>query len=411
MSDLKHFLVERGWISAVAFAAALIFCFVIFPYLTHKAFLPYDIDGHGGLGQGLYHCKALSFYPSCEPTIQRAPVYPLIVFGLIAIHPSWYPYTILVFQCFIFGAIIQVVFSMVLSFASIRKAQMISLACALHPYLIWFTSRIWIELCIVLLFTSLMYSLICYSRHPTLVKAGGIGILLGIACLTKQTFLPYIFLIPIGLYFLNFQKKECLLILLLSMAVISPWTIRNWKLTHSFIPIQLLLGYNMQIGDYLVEHPLSKEWWLKAYKQNLEPIANEADTVLGPKSPSWQKEIYIEHKALNNSLKHYLNDPLFLLKKMLFNTWAFWFVGGINSYNLPALYIFFLFLQGLILLLFVEATWRIWRYQGIKNIHSLINFFVWLYFLSHLPVLSESRFSLPLIPTMMAYGFGWPAKK
>jgi uncharacterized membrane protein len=62
-------------------------------------------------------------------------------------------------------------------------------------------------------------------------------------------------------------------------------------------------------------------------------------------------------------------------------------------------------------LFFVEATWKIWRYDGFKNIHSLILILVWLYFLSHLPVLSESRFSLPLIPTMMAYGFGWPFKK
>lgn len=410
MSTFKHFFLERGWISFIAFTAALVFCFVIFPLLSTKGFLPNDIDGHGSLALGLYHCGTLSFYPDCEPTVQRAPLYPLFLLGIVALNPSWYPSSVIVFQCFIFAATIQVLFSIVHSFASLRRAQIISLAGALHPYLIWFTSRIWIEHFIVLFFTLLVYCLINYGKNATLRKAFIIGAVLGLACITKQTFLPYALIIPLSLYYLKFPWRHSCLIFILSLLIIAPWTLRNWNLTHNFIPVQLLLGYNMQIGDYLVENPTSKEWWLKAYMKGVEPIEIESREKFKNK-PSWEKEIYIEKKTLKNSLEHYFRDPVFFLKKLAFNLWAFWFMGGINSYNMPWFYATFLFFQAAILLFFIDATWRVWKNFGTRSIHSLIMALVWLYFASHLPVLSESRFSLPLIPTMMAYGFGWPLRR
>lgn len=411
MRSFYRFFLERGWISLVALAASLIFCFVIFPHLTSRAFLPYDIDGHGSLGQGIYQCGTLSFYPSCDPTVQRAPIYPIIVWGLIWLNPSWYPASVVAFQCFIFAATIQLVFSIVLFFASLRRAQMISLACAVHPYLIWFASRIWIELVIVFFFTAVVYSLLYYSKNPSFKTAAGLGLLLGIACLTKQTFLPYILMIPIGLYLLNYRNGQAFLVFLIPLLVIAPWTLRNWNLTHQFIPVQTLVGYNMRIGDYLVENSPSKEWWPLAYKANLEPIEQEGKVKLGDNAPSWKRELFIEKKALLESLKQYWNHPAFFFKKLAINAWSFWFMGGINTYYLPWFYIFFLILQAAVLLFFIDASWRIYRDQGFRNIHTLAIVLVWLYFLAHLPVLSESRFSLPLIPTMMAYGFGWPFKK
>lgn len=410
MSTFKQFFFERGWISILAFTASMLFCFIVFPILSSKGFLPNDIDGHGSLALGLHHCGTLAFYPSCEPTVQRAPIYPLVLLGIIALNPSWYPSSVIVFQCFIFALTVQVLFSIVRSFASQHRAQLVSLACALHPYLIWFTSRIWIEHFIVLLFTLLVYCLITYANKASLLKAFIIGAVLGISCITKQTFLPYVLIIPLGLYYLNFKWTHALLILVVSLLFIAPWTFRNWNLTHTVIPVQLLLGYNMQIGDYLIENPASREWWLKAYKEKVEPFEIETREKLKGR-PSWEKEIYIEKKALSRSLEHYLKNPFFLLKKLVFNLWAFWFMGGINTYYLPWLYVLFLFLQAAILLFFLDATWRVWRNFGARSIHSLVLVLVWLYFGSHLPVLSESRFSLPLIPTMMAYGFGWPFRR
>lgn len=411
MQSFARFFFERGWISLIALISSLVFCFVVFPHLTSKAFLPYDIDGHGSLGQGLYHCGTLSFYPSCESTVQRAPIYPLIVLGLISLNPDWYPTSVVVFQCILLALTVQFVYSIVHTFSTIRRAQFVALACSLHPYIIWFTSRIWIELIIVFLFTAMVWAVIRFSKKPTYLAAVCMGLLLGIASLTKQTFLPYILIIPFAFYLLQLGKGKSWTILLVALLVIAPWTLRNWKLTHNLIPVQILVGYNMQIGDYLVDHSPSKEWWLLAYKANLEPYEKEAKERLGENSPSWKRELYLEKKAFTGSLNHYWNHPLFFLKKLAINAWSFWFMGGINSFYLPGLYIFFLILQGVVLLLFIDASWRIFRDKGLKNVHSLVLTLVWLYFLSHLPVLSESRFSLPLIPTMMAYGFGWPYKR
>jgi hypothetical protein len=271
-------------------------------------------------------------------------------------------------------------------------------------------SRIWTEPLLAFLFTFLSLGLIIFARKPGLLKALGVGVLLGICCLTKQTFLPFIAIIPIGLFYLKFKKEQAFAIAIAAILMIAPWTIRNWILTHHLIPVHLLVGYNMQIGDYLIDHPYSKDWWTKANRTRIDPVEAESYKQIDKDAPLWQRELYIEKKTMLESLSRYLNDPYFFLRKILFNAMAFWFLGGINSFNFLSFYLIFIILQGITLLFFILACYRIWVYQGRSSIHSLIVLLVWFYFLFHLPILSESRFSLPLLPTMLAYGFGWPKK-
>lgn len=385
-----------------AILAGSIFCFWIYPLIAAKTFVPFDIDQHGSLGEGLYAYGTFSYYPSTEPIIDRGPIYPSLVAAVISIsHAHWHA-GIQLLHIALFAFTCGLVFEIIRRLSTPQRAFIGGMVCALYPYLIWFLPRVYIEPLSFCLATLLAFFLLFFDSISNNWRWIVLGVFLGILSLTKQTFLPFLLIVPAYLFWTKkLSSFQSIGVILLAIAVISPWTYRNWNLTGKFIPVQGLFGYNLAIGDGLFEYfwttPLN-ELWEKSYNNNLKGTYEEVEQSLGNLSPKWEREVLLEEKLTHKSLERYIQNPSFFLHKILFNGWSFW-VLGTNTKLWYALIV----LQGSMILLFLFTSFVWYTKFGWKDVKTFPITLTWLYFLIHVPVIGGARFSTAVIPIIISY--------
>ncbi len=378
---------------------ACIFSFLIYPHIMGSVHAPLDPDDYGSLGYGVWQNGTLSFYPDSDPTVTRGPIYPLIIAGLLSLTNGWFPWSIQLAQCILFGLTTLIVFFIARNIWNESLALYAQLACAMYPFLLWFTPRIWIEIVSTFLFSSLILSTFCLCRKPTLLRSIIVGLLIGVSTLCKQTFLPFIFVIPVLLFIVNrtIRVQNIALLCLVSILVVSPWTFRNWVLTKHFVPVHLLAGYNFQRGDtyckyYRTSPFASEDLWALGTKEIDALTRNDLSGV--------EKEFNDDSVLLKKSLETYRNSPSFLLKKCIINSVYFWTLGETRWKTL-----LITCAHSIILLCFIFSIRSLIR---LKRYHAeMVPFYlVIFYYLFHLPIYAIGRFSIVLMPTVIAYAIG-----
>ncbi len=390
-------------IFSLAITTSTIFCFLFYPLISKSLNVPLDIDGWGTLGKGLYHFGTLSFYPNPQPSIYRGPIYPTIIAFTIWLTGSFWLHAMQIIHIILFALTCCLVYFFVRTLASKKAAWIAAAICAIHPYLLWFIPRLYTETLSMFLITWLAYLLVQQALFYSFKGCLLIGVLIGILILNKQVFLPFLFIIPL-IFLLQKnpeRKKNALLILVLILLVISPWTYRNWKLTHTFIPVQTLFGYNLRIGDgvyaYFNTVPLN-ELWNTSYRNFVLPYEANIDKMQNAETPRWMYELALEKQLFHNSFAAYQENPLFFLKKLTFDAWGFWFLGT-NQIMWPLLIV----LQSALLILFLYATYWTLTAWGLFDLRTLPVLLVWACWTTYLPVMTGARFSLILIPIMISY--------
>jgi 4-amino-4-deoxy-L-arabinose transferase-like glycosyltransferase len=406
----------KYFIALFGLALAIIFCLVIYPriYVTHHAVL--DPDGWDALGRGIWKTGTLSYFPEIQPTINRGPVYPLFLAAIFEVTDGrWWPYSIQLAQCILFGFICLTVFWIAEALWNRKVAIFSSLACAVYPFLIWYTSRIWIEILGAFLFTILVASALYLNQKPTVLRSLLVGLVIGISSLCKATFLPYIVVLPLLLIYLSNNRinwKHASYIFVVSLLIVLPWTLRNYSITGKFVPVQVLGGFNLAIGDGIVENyfkaPFSHGVLSHlSFDEKIKPLEASfpADTL------GWQEEWFTDRELVRRSLSRYVHDPLFLLKKVTLNSFLFWTLGEdkkktavISLFQIP------------LLALFIVAVIKSFKTRGFRSLYSLPILLVLPYYLVHLPIFSVANFSVVLVPTIIIYAgsvvadYGWKQK-
>lgn len=183
-------------------------------------------------------------------------------------------YPFLIAQCFsVFGArglialkVAQVVVSMIVGgttmalareFFDRRVALAAGLAWAVYLPLAAYTSLLWPETFFLAVFLPALWLFVRAVRHPGETAAAwwlaGSGALLGVALLLKESvlFLPTLFFT--GLLISPAVSRgralaRAAVFALALVAVVSPWTIRNYDVYHRFVPVGSTLGSNAFIG-------------------------------------------------------------------------------------------------------------------------------------------------------------------
>lgn len=391
--------VELG-IAGLAFLLSVTFSVVIYPAIADDFHAVLDSDGYGALGFGVFHLQTLSYYPGQEPTLDRGPLYPLFIALLLTITRAWWPYSVQLAQCLLFAFTTLLVFWMTETLWNRRAAVVAASLCALHPFLIWYTGRIWIEVLATFLFTSLTASTLYWYQNKTRGRAALVGVVLGAATLCKATFLPFVFMVPLGMAWIGNRKArgQTLLVVGVALALVLPWTARNYRLSGRLIPVHLLAGFNVQSGDafaeYFMRAPLSYDD-LKAFSR---PHIRDLLAELPDALPMWQYDVRSDQILLQDSLRRYQQQPLFLLQKLVLNGWMFWTLG-----ETPAKSLVISALQLPLVLAFTVSAVREGRSKGWHTIEGLHIALVLLYFSFHLPIFAFARLSVVLVPTMLAY--------
>lgn len=402
LSNMKH---VNYYTALMGVIFASIFTFLIYPAISVSYNAVLDGDHYGALAHGLVKYHTLSYYPDNQATLERGPIYPLFLALIISFTGNQWLYYAQLAQCCLFGLTCFMVFSMTEKLYGKKVAVLAALVCAINPFLIWYTSRIMMETLLISLFTLLSTCILYFTLRQTTSKLIIIGVTLGVLTLSKQTFLPFIVIVPLMLTLIKKVRigyRDALYLFLIAFMIVLPWSIRNLNLTHKVIPVQLLAGLNFQVGDRFVED-FSKAPFAYGdlWDMNYQKIMSSAPT-LPHNALKWQKEVSDDSFYLKQSKSRYLEQPLFLIKKIALNILFFWTYGGSKSKT-----IVITLLQLPILVLFARNAVKLLSNDGFRTIYAVHISLVMLYYMFHLPMNAIARYSVVLIPTMTMYAMAF----
>ncbi|MDD3731868.1 MAG: glycosyltransferase family 39 protein [candidate division Zixibacteria bacterium] len=125
--------------------------------------------------------------------------------------------------------------------------------CAIYPQLINYSVQLCTEqLFLFFIIFGLLCFIISYYKKNLLVEITA-GFLFGLASLTREAGLFFIFGILIWLIFkhkkITTSLKKWWLIALISIITISPWAVRNYLIFNKFVPIATNGGINFYMGN------------------------------------------------------------------------------------------------------------------------------------------------------------------
>lgn len=408
---LSHNRAAPAAVALLGMIIALLFTFVLFPLFEGPFQLGFDSDGYGDLGRGIWEFGTFSYFPLNEPSIDRGPFYPYIISLLLRLTGGAFPYPIQLLQCLLSGITAFLTYWIGRRLYDERAGFLAGLACALNPLLFWYSPRIWVDVILIFQFTLLVAYLISYLDRPTILKAVLIGLIIGTGSLNKSILLPFALIIPIGLHLIGGKRVPCkqtIVMVVVALGVIAPWTLRNYNITGHLIPIHILPFYSIYQGDSPV-----KRFWQNPFSVNvLQKVDSaELDLMIGPlknefkNMTAWQIEYQLSNRLMDQSIRLYKNEPLFFIKKLAVNGYMFWFVAGDpwKTFAFSALMIPILIMFGRMMFLRLRTN----GFRGIESLHLALTI---LYFGAHLPVVAYVRHSTALIPLLLAYGAGMFAK-
>jgi hypothetical protein len=394
--------------STLAIFVALIFSLWLYPLIAPSFQNEVAIDGHDNLGWSIYRYGTLAYYPSTQPTVLRGPIYPVFIAGILFFDAQHYPQSVQIAQGIIHGFTTLLVFFLTRNLWGRKHAIIASLVCAIHPFILWYCGRVVVETLSTFLFTSIALGFYTLCQRMNIWHSILMGIILAIAALCKETFLPFVVLVPVVLHLVHRSQKGirfALIICVVANIAITPWTVRNYLLTGKIIPIHVLNGYNFFVGDSFAENYLQSPLGYAKLIDMLQFPTTQDGTVI---SHHWLQMANArdganeDHKLVQRSLKRYMNNPLFLLQKIAFNSMMFWSLS-----STPRASIITIIMQFPLLILFGFAVVSIMRKQGIISAASVPIWLIIAYFLLHLPIYALARFSVVLIPTMISYTGGY----
>ncbi len=230
-------------------------------YPTHDAHF-YQTIGFKALHA---HCYCLNGF---FPTVNRAPLWPmLIAFISIPFGPSDFYARLFLSVLGAFTCVLVYFFA-----KAISNNTFVGLAgggiAALYPGLFIYDGWLYTESLYIFLLFALCYSVYRLQRNPQRYKWVICGVLLGLLSLTRPNgpavlgiFLVWaVFMAWRKVFSWSFVAKGMLISTIITVAIIAPWTIRNYEVSHSFVSVAggdgtVLLGsYNDEIltnPDYL----------------------------------------------------------------------------------------------------------------------------------------------------------------
>lgn len=211
-----------------------------------------------------------------SPPMEDGPEYDRIALNLLRNHefsifpgyptsfrPPLYPFFLSVIYLF-FGhsyALVRIIQALLSSLSCFflylitrrvwneRAAILSGWLLALYPGSIYLSGRFLAETLFVLLFLSSIYTILHSQKSIGILLGGG---LLGLSILTRSNFilfLPFLFLWLLLTHRRRAFVRRGSFILLGLILVISPWTIRNYRIHHKFVLISTNGGATFFVGN------------------------------------------------------------------------------------------------------------------------------------------------------------------
>lgn len=395
-------MTPRDWIppalvAGLGAALALAFSLVIYPAIREPLAANIDPDRLGDLSSNLAAGEGFVYSTggNLVPAFDRGPVYPAVVAGIIITGRTRSFIPVQVFQSCLHGLTCFLVFLIAARLHARKIALRAELLCAVHPMLLWYTARIWIETTHTFLVTLSLLSLMTLASHATRGRAIRSGVMLGITALTKSVLLPFS-LVAAALMVL--RKRGALapavtLVIACSLVVL-PWTVRNLVESGYFIPVHTSLGLNRVQGDAIgmnwTHMPFSTlDLWLTG-KARIDSLLEGTGTT--PADPAGDRIL------AGSSFRMSLEDPLFAAKRTLINLLTFCYMSESRAKS-----IFLACIQIPLFLCALGGSYRLWK----RGPEAQVCILLLLYFFAvHAFIVGWARYSVPVLPAAVVLAFG-----
>ncbi len=393
----------RRWIPPALVAVlgallALAFSLVIYPALREPFAANIDPDRFGDLASNIASGEGFVYSAPGKLVTEfdRGPVYPALVAGIMVTCGTRSFIPVQVFQCAIHGVTCFLVFLIASRIHPVRVALVAEGLCALHPMLLWYTARIWVETTHTLLVTVSLLLLLLLSGNPSPGRSVRAGVLLGITALTKSIILP--FTLVAGALMLRRSGRKAFpaaaLLVITPFLVVLPWTIRNYVESGYVVPVHTSLGMNRVQGDaiglYWARMPFSTlDLWLVG-KGRVDSILE--GTGATPLDPAGDRILAA------SSIRMSLGDPLFALKRTAINLLTFSYMSESWAKS-----IFLACIQIPLFVCALAGSYRLWK----RVPPSETGILLFLYFLLvHALIVGWARYSVPVVPLAIVLAAG-----
>ncbi|MEO0137746.1 MAG: glycosyltransferase family 39 protein [candidate division WOR-3 bacterium] len=184
------------------------------------------------------------------PTSSHAPLYPffLAFFYKFKITPLTY-FLIMIIQAGFSLSTVYLISKTARHFYGENTARIVEFFCGLYPPLIYYCAKLVPTTIFLLLLAWTIYRLL-QAEEKMLRYYLLTGCILGLAILCDP--IAFVFYPAIFSWFLFSKKINFFRILVISIAsiiLLTPWTIRNYKIHHRFVPVTTQFGINFWIGN------------------------------------------------------------------------------------------------------------------------------------------------------------------
>ena len=274
------------------------------------------------------HCYCLY---SHLPTVDRAPLWPFVI---AIIDRLLGPQDILVrlVLCLVGSGTCGLLYLFAKDLFGERIGVFAGIVGAIYPFLYVYDGLLYAESIYIFLLLAFCYTLYRMQRSPRLSLMVTSGILLGLLSLTRPNGIALLglFVLWVGVMYKikvfswRVALQSVLVVSLLSLLFIAPWTIRNYKVTHTLVTVavgdgKVLLGaYNYETADPVYQHGYYAGVWIIP-SESTPWIAEKFPTECAKACEVTRDNAY-EDAALQWIQGHLSYMP-FMLGQHFINTW------------------------------------------------------------------------------------------
>jgi hypothetical protein len=326
-------------------------------------------------------------------------------------HPPLYPYFIAVLsvlfggltavkvaQCLL-GATLVLAVGRIGVFAFGERAGLVAAAItAFYPELVWFAAHFWAETVFTVLLWWAFERLFEADARASTRWTVMAGVLWGLAILTRETVLYFV---PVAAVWLAWRRpggrRRAAVLVVTTLLVVLPWTVRNWMIFHTFIPVSTAGALNLWQGNTrLSRQQVYEEYWsVHGRAQKYEHTRKRAIESILERQPLWIFE------KLQDEMPAYWaahGQPIVHIERGAYGTVS-------RSRALAAVVVVLAPYLG-VLVLFVVGVAALPRGRPAFLLLAFLVFYVLLHVAAH----GYPRYRLPSLPVLfLVAGVGWTA--
>jgi 4-amino-4-deoxy-L-arabinose transferase-like glycosyltransferase len=319
-------------IAALAAATGLVMVFVIF---RMQAFVDADVDPYyfGDMGRSIANGHWFDGFGSLIR--RRAPLYPLVIGGVFAVFGDSNRLIFVLHVAFFVGTCL-LTYAIARRLFNQRTAVIAGVLCALNPMLLRYLPSLHLETQLTFLVTLLVFLMVLFWERPSVVGGALVGMVGGLAALTKAVVAPMPVLFGIGIVLAcraarrrgeaqPVPWKGLMAIVVVMACTIVPWTVRNYRATGHFVPISsglsdaFLRGFIFTETDYIT---LKKPPYTDAENASNAYFRSLA----AAKGSVWERDDYETDQILNEEARRRLiHEPAAVARKTAIGLFTFWY--------------------------------------------------------------------------------------